>query len=164
MEQENRYYFFINDLIEHKKLILDCCQTMSKYLYKNGQHELSKEILRRAVVHDNSKLDEDEMEKFLELRIKDKPFKNANSMLSDFEKERIKIHWSKNRHHPEYFEDISQMEEIDIIEMVCDWAARSRQYGTDLIDFVKTRQKNRFNFPKEIYDKILFYCELLSNS
>lgn len=36
----------------------------------------------------------------------------------------IETHWKNNRHHPEYFKDISNMEELDIIEMVCDWYAR----------------------------------------
>ena len=46
------------------------------------------------------------------------------------------------------------MKEIDIIEMVCDWHARSVQYGTNLMEFVTVRQENRFKFPQEMYEKI----------
>ena len=157
----DRYEYLNSDLIEHKKYILDSCHKMSKYLYKNGQEELSRELLKRAFVHDDSKLNDEELKNFLELKIKDKPFINANSMLNEYEKERIQIHWKNNRHHPEYFDDIRDMEEIDIIEMVCDWYARSMQYGTDIIEFAETRQKNRFNFPEDMFTKILFYANIL---
>lgn len=157
----DRYQFIINDLIEHKKYVLESSKRMSQHLYEKGDYELAKEILKRAFVHDDSKLDDDEMEKFLELKIKDKSFKNANSMLNDYEKERISVHWKKNRHHPEYFDNVEDMKEIDIIEMVCDWFARSMQYGTDIVEFAKTRQKNRFKFPDYMFEKILYYCNIL---
>ena len=32
-----------------------------------------------------------------------------------------------------YFENIEDMNELDIIEMVCDWYARSMQYKTDFL-------------------------------
>lgn len=159
-----RYEYIINDLIEHKKYVLESCKRMSKYLFKHGQPQLAKDLLRRAFVHDDSKLDDDEMEKFLELKIKDNPFKNANSLLNDYEKERISVHWKKNRHHPEYFDNVEDMEELDILEMVCDWFARSMQYNTDIIEFAMTRQKNRFKFPDYMFNKILLYCQILKDT
>lgn len=160
----DRYLFLINDLIEHKKLILDCAKIMSNYLYLNNEKELSEEIIKRAIVHDSSKLDNDELKSFLELKIKEKSFRNAKSLLNDYEKERISIHWRKNRHHPEYYNNIEDMKEIDIIEMVCDWFSRSIQYNTDIIEFAETRQKNRFKFPEYMYKKIIKYCNILKDS
>ena len=32
-------------------------------------------------------------------------------------------HITHNRYHPEFFDDVNDMNEIDIIEMVCDWQA-----------------------------------------
>lgn len=49
----------------------------------------------------------------------------------------------------------------DIVEMVCDWHANSSIYGTDLIDFVVTRQQNRFHFPEEMFKQVLSYCNIL---
>lgn len=161
---DDRYLFLINDLIEHKKLILDCSKVMSNYLYLNGEQELSKKIIERAIIHDNSKLDDNELKNFLELKIKEKAFKNAKSLLNDYEKEKISVHWKKNRHHPEYFNNIEDMQEIDIIEMVCDWFSRSLQYGTDIIEFAETRQKNRFKFSEDMYKKIIKYCNILKDS
>lgn len=161
---DDRYLFLINDLIEHKKLILDCSKVMSNYLYLNGEQELSKKIIERAIIHDNSKLDDNELKNFLELKIKEKAFKNAKSLLNDYEKEKISVHWKKNRHHLEYFNNIEDMQEIDIIEMVCDWFSRSLQYGTDIIEFAETRQKNRFKFSEDMYKKIIKYCNILKDS
>ena len=36
----DRYQFLINDLIEHKKYVLESCKRMSQYLYKEGNYEL----------------------------------------------------------------------------------------------------------------------------
>ena len=53
------------------------------------------------------------------------------------------------------------MDDVDILEMVCDWAAKSYQTNTSLLEFVKIRQENRFHFPDEMFAKILKYCEIL---
>jgi hypothetical protein len=82
-------------------------------------------------------------------------------LLSEEQQKLVELHWKNNRHHPEYFDDVSQMEEIDIIEMCCDWHARSVQYDTDLLEFAKIRQENRFHFPEDMYKKILKYCNVL---
>jgi hypothetical protein len=42
----------------------------------------------------------------------------------------IKLHYSRNSHHPEHHANgIKDMELPDIIEMVCDWWAASKTYG-----------------------------------
>lgn len=160
---QERYNFFVSDLILHKQYVLETCKIMALWLDSQGRHDEGKELLIRGMVHDKSKLSDEELDSFLELKIKDKCFKNANSIMNDFEKQHIAIHWKNNRHHPEYFEDINDMEEMDILEMVCDWAARSMQYGTDLVEFVETRQKNRFKFPDNMYEKIHGYCEIMKS-
>ena len=76
----------------------------------------------------------------------------------------LELHWENNSHHPEHYKNINHMNEIDILEMVCDWSARSRQYNTNLLSFAKTRLENRFvNFSQENKQKILNYCEILTN-
>ena len=91
-------------------------------------------------------------------------FTNANSGLDEIMKKSIELHWKHNSHHPEYFENVEDMSELDIMEMCCDWHARSQQYGTDFLSFVKTRQENRFHFPETMFEKIWNYCVILENS
>ena len=55
------------------------------------------------------------------------------------------------------------MEEIDIIEMCCDWHARTIQFGTELIPYLLNTQRKRFGFDDEFFAKILEYCEFLNN-
>ena len=52
------------------------------------------------------------------------------------------------------------MSELDITELV-NWYARSLQFGTDFLEFLEQRQKDRFHFPQDIYDKIEKYYYIL---
>lgn len=40
---------------------------------------------------------------------------------------------------------------------------RSQQYGTDFMEFVECRQKNRFKFSDDKYRLVEHYCILLQN-
>ena len=74
------------------------------------------------------------------------------------------MHWKHNSHHPEHYKNPIDMEKIDILEMCCDWHARSTQYHTDLMTFVNTQNEIRFHFPDWMFSEIVHYCEvLLSN-
>lgn len=153
----------IDDTVLHKKLVLEKCQLLAKHLILNGDVETGIMLLRRGAVHDNSKFSGKEFRQLASIiteRTK-KCFTDASTVMTDKEKEAIELHWSNNRHHPEYYSNLKDMTKIDILEMVCDWAARSEQYGTNLIEFVAERQRNRFNFSSEMYQEVLEYCYLI---
>lgn len=147
----------------HKYLVIKVCLKMSKYLYDNGDSNMAFLLLKRANNHDNSKLVGPELQLLSNLGCKKEIFKNPNIQLSKYESEIIENHWKNNRHHPEHFNEVQEMSELDIIEMVCDWYARSLQYTTNFLDFVKTRQENRFHFPNEMFKKIWKYCEIVNS-
>lgn len=149
------------DTTTHKKLVMDNCYLMFKWLADHDQLQMGIDLLKRGSVHDNSKFNADEFKRMAMILKSRDCFTNADNQLSPEEIRAIEAHWAKNRHHPEYFESSSDMTELDMIEMVCDWFARSRQYGTDFIPFVKERQKNRFRFDKPQFDFILKYCTLI---
>ena len=149
------------DTVTHKKLVMDNCQLLFNYFIENDQIQLGINLLKRGVTHDNSKLDNDEFKRMASILKSDECFKKASYTLSDTERKAIESHWKKNRHHPEYYDSPAEMSELDIIEMCCDWYARSLQYGTEFIPFIIERQHNRFKFDTEQFEKILFYCELL---
>lgn len=93
---------------------------------------LSSLLLEQVSKHDDSKLEEPELSCFVEMC-----GENGPAFGSDEYKEcLIKIgvgkdhHYSCNRHHPEYFANgISDMNLIDILEMVCDWVSSSKRQG-----------------------------------
>ena len=152
----------IEDVFTHKKYVLDACLKMAKYLFENDEEDLGIMLLRRAAKHDNSKLEDEELEALSKIAEDKDSLKDANEKLTDFKKKAIELHWKNNRHHPEFFSDVNNMDEIDILEIVCDWYARSMQYNTNLLEFCETRQENRFHFPEEMYRKIHKYCEIIS--
>lgn len=150
------------DTVTHKKIVLDNCNLMAKYFFNTGETEKAIQILKRGVDHDNSKFNYIEFKKLASILNSRKCFTNASEQLTDVEMEAIKYHWSHNKHHPEYYYDKEEdMSELDIIEMVCDWFARSLQYNTDFIPFIKERQKNRFKFNEKMFSTVLWYCELI---
>lgn len=153
----SEYINFIEDTIIHKKYMLDSSLKMYKILIKKNKEDLANELIRRAIVHDNSKFNENEATLLASI-ISKKALTDPLINIGKDEKEIVKKHWKNNRHHPEYFENVEDMTELDIIEMVCDWNARSMQYKTDFVEFVITRQENRFNFPENMFNKILDYC------
>lgn len=82
----------------------------------------------------------------------------------EFLKIAIHQHQQTNPHHPEYFVGgISQMNDLQLAEMVCDWKARSTEMGTDLRTYIKERATARFGFTTRtaIYKKIKRFVDLL---
>lgn len=158
----NKILEHIIETMTHKGFVIKACLKMANILISEGNEELAAFLLQRANIHDNSKLVGPELELLAELYGNQESFINPQVQLSANQREIIEKHWENNRHHPEHFKSIEDMSELDIIEMVCDWYARSMQYGTDFIDFIKTRQETRFHFPEPIFKKILTYCEKIS--
>jgi hypothetical protein len=112
-------------------------------------------------MHDHSKLEMDEVAYFIQLIADESTGGVPNGILTERQKMLIELHWKRNRHHPEFFSDLSKMSEIDIMEMVCDWAARSAQYQNSLLEFVHRMQNERFHFDDKMFEKVIAYCNVL---
>lgn len=149
------------DTVTHKKLVLDNCLLISRYLLSKRRIELATKLMSRGCEHDNSKFEPEEFRRMAQILNGRQCFTDANVQLSPEEVKAIKHHWEGNRHHPEFFDNSDDMTELDVIEMVCDWFARSIQYGTDFIPFVKERQENRFKFSKKKFAEVMKWCELI---
>lgn len=151
----------LSDTMLHKDLVLASCWKLSRYFLRLGEKEKAIEIVKRGWKHDNSKFKEDELKCLAKISDGQKAMRHAGAQLPPEMKDYLKLHYERNSHHPEHWEDVSQMPEMDLCEMVCDWHARSVQFGTDLIKFAKVRQEIRFHFPPEMFQKILELCEVL---
>lgn len=116
--------------------------------------EIAKELINRGMVHDNSKLEEFEVDIFTEYTPK-----LANSTFGSDEykqflkemKSALDHHYSENKHHPEYYENgILGMDLIDLMEMICDWkAATLRHNNGDIMKSVEINQE-RFGYSDEL--------------
>ena len=143
-------------------LVEKSCKKLAHYLTEIGAVEHSKSLLKRSVLHDNSKFtNEEELRSFAEIINDQQSLKDYSKSLSPLSKEYLKLHYKNNSHHPEHFSSPADMSKLDVMEMVCDWHARSVQYGTDLLKFVNESHIPRFKFPKWMIPEILHYCDVL---
>lgn len=83
--------------------------------------KVAHRLLERADLHDLSKLAEDELGGMA--RISQNKF-GSLEYVGALSSPVVKLHWSRNSHHPEHFEQgFKDMSVVDVIEMVCDWKA-----------------------------------------
>ena len=85
------------------------------------------EIVKRGLIHDDSKLEEPELTGFAvntdKLSKVEYGSKEYRQMLEDL-KPTIQHHYANNRHHTEHWPNgINDMNLIDVLEMLCDWRA-----------------------------------------
>lgn len=151
----------VSDTLIHKQLMIQSSLLMIEYLYSQNRYEDALELAKRCSIHDHSKFEMDEVEMFIKMSIKEHGKSRPNGKLTEDQKKLIEMHWKRNRHHPEFFSDYHKMSEIDILEMVCDWHSRAKQFGTDYMEFVNTIPKERFEFDDEFFDHIYKYCCIL---
>lgn len=139
--------------------ILDKFKTMcDTYKHKqmvNGlMGDLIAQLLSRSVNHDNSKLEDFEVDVFTEYTPKLATSTYGSDEYKQFLKEMkpaLDHHYANNRHHPEYFADgIKDMDLVDLLEMICDWlAATLRHNDGDIYKSIEINQK-RFGYGDEL--------------
>lgn len=150
------------DTFIHKEYVLQVCSKFAAYLEAKGLIDEAEALRERAIVHDNSKITNQEEFNALTGIIDEKScLENASAQLTKFKQDSIRLHWQNNAHHPEHFEDYDEMSKLDRMEMCCDWMSRSLQYKSDLLSFVKTRQEERFHFSDTMFEEVYHYCEIL---
>jgi len=124
-------------------------QQVSKYI-----NLLSCELLKRAIKHDSSKLEEPEASLFEKLtpKLKDSTYgsEDYNKLLEEL-KPALDHHYANNRHHPEYHkEGIRGMTLIDLVEFISDCKAASERHSNgDIFKSIEINQK-RFGYSDEL--------------
>lgn len=158
MTDEERALKRLEALIRHIDHVRNNCTYLGKKLIEQKEEELGYLLIANGYCHDQSKFHGIEwdslwgMEDALKEESEEK-FRAAH-----------KQHVSTNKHHPEAWPDgIHSMDRLHIAEMVCDWAARSQEFGTDLRVWVKEKATKRFDFTfqSKVYKEIKFFIDLL---
>lgn len=118
--------------------------------------EAAAELIRRANVHDNSKLESPEKELFDEFTPKLKGCTYGSEEYKGFLSE-LKValdhHYKENSHHPEHYENgINGFDLFDLVEMFFDWKAATERHADG--DIMKSIQinKERFNMSNQVVD------------
>lgn len=112
-------------------------------------------LIRRAHVHDQSKLVPPELDGFnehtpaLDQHSYDSPEYRAH--LKAMKETTLDHHYKANSHHPEHWPNgIADMSLLEVIEMLCDWIAASRRHPDG--DVMESIRKNaeRFGYGPEM--------------
>lgn len=118
--------------------------------------EASTELIKRANVHDNSKLESPEKELFDEYTPKLKTSTYGSDEYKEFLKElgvALTHHYENNSHHPEHYENgINGFDLFDLVEMFFDWkAATERHADGDIYKSIEINKK-RFDMSDQLCD------------
>lgn len=124
-------------LLRHVDNVRMNCLRLGEILIEDPKIGFGKDLIALGYIHDNSKFHGIEWE-----YLHSDMFGGEHS---DKLALAIKQHTTTNPHHPEYWGSIHDMPEIYVAEMVCDWAARSSEFGNDLRAWIKDKATKKFD-------------------
>lgn len=142
----------LRSLLRHIKTVRDNCELLGMRLIEDGEVELGRQLLAESLDHDKTKFQA----------------KEWYGMILVGEGEDLKIaieqHNQSNDHHPEHWPGgIHEMPLRCVAEMVCDFVARSSEFGTNVREWVKKKATQRYGFEMndEVGKKINRFLDML---
>lgn len=125
-------------------------------------------LLKRAINHDKSKLEEPELSWWKEMDKEPRyPYgsEEYKQKIKRWDKV-FKHHYKYNRHHPEHYDyGVSEMTLVDIVEMMCDWLGYKDTITISEALKVCDEQMRRYNIPdgirQIIFNTLLRYYSLM---
>lgn len=147
----------IRAIARHIRNVEDNCLLLGEKLIERGELDLGHKLIANGYVHDASKFWGVEWEHMAP----------GQSTVEESAKLKLKLavqhHNRTNEHHPEYWGDIHLMPRLFLAEMVCDWKARSEEFGTSLRDWIDEQATKRFAFVKDekVYKEITEFVDML---
>jgi hypothetical protein len=124
----------LDNLVRHIEMVRAACLRLGKRLIAEGRAEFGRILVARGFTHDASKF----------FGIEWEYLRTGQDVPPEALKLAIRQHTLTNPHHPEYWGGFESMPEIAVAEMVCDWYARSQEFGTDLRHWIRTEAVPRF--------------------
>lgn len=143
----------LEGVLRHIGNVRENCELLGKRLIDNDEEALGIQLIGLGLIHDHSKIRNSVEFKFIRGELKGTPEFDAAAT----------SHITSNPHHPEYWSGIENMPDIYLAEMVCDWAARSSEFGNDLRDWIKDKATKKYEFSTcgATYKAIKKYVDLL---
>jgi hypothetical protein len=115
---------------------------------------VTRDLQRRADVHDRSKLQEPEVSTFNEFTPKLRDSTYGSDEYKRFLEgmgEGLQHHYAVNDHHPEHFEGgIADMSLLQLTEMLCDWLAATKRHADGDIRRSIEQNAERFGYGDEL--------------
>jgi hypothetical protein len=142
----------LDDVLTHIENVRDNAIRVAKHLMEEDEGLFARQLVVRALQHD--------LDKF---------FGNAWTYMRKGAKPSQKLtqavegHSALHGHHPQHHDSIHSMSDLDIAEMACDWAARSKEQGTSIWEWIEGPAMERFGFKKSdpVYSKIAKYTKMI---
>lgn len=113
----------LDSVMRHIEHVRENCELLGRRYIEKGEIDFGIQLIRRGLIHDNSKL--------VGLEFKWLTQDDNKPLL----KEAIESHQRTNDHHVEAWGLIEDMPPIALAELVCDLRARSTEFGTDLREY-----------------------------
>jgi hypothetical protein len=129
----------IDNLVRHIRLVQDATVLLGKRLIQEGRVEFGRKVVASGFTHDASKWSGLEW-KYLH---------SGDDVDHEKLEQAILQHTETNEHHPEHWGGIDSMSELAISEMVCDWYARSQEFGTGLRDWIEETAVPRYKIASD---------------
>lgn len=116
-------------------------------------------LIWRGIIHDYSKFSKIEAKGFGDElpKLRKSSYGEANYQdLLEQTKPILEHHYKYNRHHPEHFQNgYSDMNLIDLVEMLCDWQASVKKHKDGNIRKSIVHCKQRFGMSEDIVNILL---------
>ncbi len=143
-------------LLRHLDNVRANCLLLGERLIDKGEVDLGLRLIANGYIHDNSKFYGVEWEHLHD----DVKEENPDLFLASAKQHISSPH---NMHHPESWDGIENMPRLFLAEMVCDWAARSSEFGNDLRDWIKdvATKKFKMTVQSKVYKEIKELVDIL---
>tara|TARA_R110000822_G_scaffold110654_3_gene240894 strand:+ start:3786 stop:4283 length:498 start_codon:yes stop_codon:yes gene_type:complete len=155
LEEKDEYRKRLFSITRHIDTVNAAAQKLAEKIIEKAETQedldMARRLVQRARRHDMSKFEGIEWE-------------SLNKEAGDMLNVSVHQHQQTNDHHPEYFVGgISEMNDLQIAEFVCDIYSRATEFGTDLRDWIKNKATKKYNFSLKSgsYKKIKKYVDLL---
>lgn len=145
----------VDTLYRHIEEVQRNCRLLGERLIEQGQDAMAVQLVKNGLVHDESKFEGIEWDYLLIEAVTPEDKLKLQMAVSH--------HNRKNYHHPEAWQGIKNMPDVFLAELVCDWKARSSEFGSSLMDWINNGAAQRFGYTKrdKVYKQIIKYTKLL---
>jgi len=147
----------LKGITRHIRNVQDNGLLLGEKLINAGEIELGRGLIANVFIHDVSKFHGIEFDFMAPGTQKDEESAKLKMKMA------VNHHRMVNPHHPEYWGTIQKMPLIYVAEMVCDWKARSEEFGSSLKDYIDEYATKRWSFVKDdkTYKEIMTFVDLL---
>lgn len=141
----------IDNLVRHIRMVQDNCVLLGKKLIDLNRSTFGRNLIALGFQHDVSKFH----------GIEWSYLHQGKEVPEERLKEAIAQHQETNPHHCEHWGGLDECPDIYLAEMVCDWFARSQEFGTCLRDWILESAVPKYSISEEDLKRIMYFVDLL---